>query len=222
MLGGLTMRKNYSSSSSSFLALSMIFLAHVGGNFLVALKRHGEGAARLGHGAQVGGVLEHFGLRHLGRHAAAWPSTWFMPMMRPRRLFMSPMMSPMYSSGTMHFHVHDGLQQHGAGLHAALLVGDAGSRLERHFGGVDRVVGAVVQLRVQADHRDSRPARRCWMFSRRPFSTDGMKLRGTTPPTTASSNSKSMPVIADGARTRSTRRRTGRGRRTASCGGPAR
>ena len=28
------------------------------------------------------------------------PSTWFMPMMRPRRLFISPITSPMYSSGT--------------------------------------------------------------------------------------------------------------------------
>ena len=39
------------------------------GNLLVTLKAHREGAARLRHGAQIRGILEHFGERRFSGHA---------------------------------------------------------------------------------------------------------------------------------------------------------
>lgn len=53
------------------------------------------------------------------------------------------------------FHVHNRLKQHRVRVDA-LLVGNARRRLERHFGGIDRVIAAVVELGAQTRHREAR------------------------------------------------------------------
>ena len=73
-----------------------------------------------------------------------------------------------------------------------------GGGLERHFGGVHRVVAAIVQLRLSRRPSDSPPARRAPCTRAAPSQPEGMKLRGTTPPTTASSNTMSVEPSVTG------------------------
>ena len=49
--------------------------------------------------------------------------------------------------------MHDGLQQHGGSIHAALLVGNAGSGLESHLVRIYRMVGAIKYYAIDIDHR---------------------------------------------------------------------
>ena len=111
------------------------------------------------------------------------------------------------------------LQQDRVGLRQGGLVGQLGGGLEGDLGGVHRVVGAVVQHGLQVHHGVAGQRDR----GRRPPA-------GPSPPRGRSSwarcrrrppRRRSCRPARSGARSGSTRRRTGRCRRSASCGGPA-
>src|ERR1700757_2671861 len=75
-----------------------------------------------------------------------------MPSMRPRREFRSPMIVPIYSSGTVTSTVITRLQKHGLGLLRSLLEGHRTRDLEGHFVRVDIVVATVIQRHLDVDH----------------------------------------------------------------------
>ena len=82
------------------------------------------------------------------------------------------------------------------------------------------MVGAVVQLGVQADHRVTGEHAFADILAQALFHGRDEVARHHA----AHDRVLKLELdirIADRAKTRSTRRRTGRGRRTASCGGPA-
>ena len=49
--------------------------------------------------------------------------------------------------------MHDRLKENRACIHAAFLIGNAGSRLESHFRRIHRMIGSVIQFRMQMHHR---------------------------------------------------------------------
>ena len=82
---------------------------------------HGVLAAALGAGAQIGGIAEHLGQGHVGVDLLG-AGTGLQPwMIWPRRLFRSPMTSPIYSSGTMTLTFMMGSSSVGSALRQASL-----------------------------------------------------------------------------------------------------
>ena len=147
-------------------------------------------------------------------------SSGVMPMIRPRRLLRSPMMSPIMESGIVTFKEPMGSSNHGPGLGDALFIGQGRRHLKGHFGGVNGMVRAVQQGGLHDTPRDSRPARPSRRTSRRPFSTAGKKFLGTAPPHDLLFKCQLLGLA--GVRIQSQRRQTGRDRRTASYDGHAR
>jgi len=68
-----------------------------------------------------------------------------MPSMRPRRELMSPIMTPMCSSGTVTSTAITGSSSTGLALRAASLKAMEPANLKAHFVGIHFVVAAVVQ-----------------------------------------------------------------------------
>jgi len=128
-------------------------LGILSGNFLVALKVHGEGAAALRHGTKVGGILEHFALGNFGGYALGAVYLVHTHDAAAALIDVADDVAHVLV-GDGDFYVIDGLKEDGAGL-IELLEREAGSGLERHFRGVNRVVGTVVQFRGQAYYREA-------------------------------------------------------------------
>ena len=123
------------------------------GNFLVSFKAHGEGAAALRHGTKVGGILEHFALGNFGGYALGAVYLVHTHDAAAALIDVADDVAHVLV-GDGDFYVIDGLKEDGAGL-IELLEREAGSGLERHFRGVNRVVGTVVQFRGQAYYREA-------------------------------------------------------------------
>ena len=115
-------------------------------------------------------------------------------------------------------HRQDRLEQHRPRLRQRLAERDLGRGAERHVGGIDGVIGAVDQRHGDVDHREAeRPAvqrvarahlDRGKVLPRHRAAVDAARRRRS-------------PRRARAAPPRPARRRTGRGRPTASCGARA-
>src|ERR671911_471042 len=80
------------------------------------------------------------------------PAAGSIPCSRPRRELRSPLTAPTASSGTGNSSSLIGSRSTGLGLRIGLLEGHRAGDLERHLGGVDRVVGAVDEQHTHALH----------------------------------------------------------------------
>src|SRR5665213_2494602 len=81
------------------------------------------------------------------------PAMCSMPSIRPRRELMSPMMTPMYSSGTVTSTAITRLKQHWRSLACGFLERDRAGKLEGHFVRVHFVVAAVVKRYLHVHDR---------------------------------------------------------------------
>ena len=90
---------------------------------------------------------------------------------------------------------HDRLQQHRVRLQRALLQRLRARELERHLRRVDRVLLAVEQRHLAGRPSGSAPARPRAAPRRRPSRRPGCSSAAPTPPTTASTNSKPLPLF---------------------------
>ncbi len=125
------------------------------------------------------------------------------------------MMSPTNSSGTDHFNFHDGLEERRLRhLHAFFEAHRSGD-LERHIGGIDLVVGAVVHGGPEVRRRVSRKDAMDPLPRRCPFPPTGYNSWGSIRP--RSCRRTRSPRREAAARTRASSRRTGLCRPIASC-----
>ena len=120
----------------------------------------------------------------------------------------------------LHLDFHDRLQQRRLGVLHGRLEGLAGGQLERHFRRVDVVIGAVVHRHLEIHHREARQE-----AVGRGFDDALFHRRNVLPRNGAAEDlvgELELRRRAAAAPCGSSNRRTGRGRRSASCAGPAR
>ena len=128
-------------------------LGILSGNFLVTLKAHGEGAAALRHGTKVGGVLEHFALGNFGGYALGAVYLIHTHDAAAALVDVADDVAHVFVRNG-DFYMIDGLKEDRAGL-IKLLERKAGSGLERHFRGVNGMVGTVVEFGGEAYYREA-------------------------------------------------------------------
>src|SRR5215471_6948116 len=142
-----------------FLGLSLFlfvlrddFLLDVGGDLLVLVELHGEGAATLGNRAQVGCIVQHLGLGDIGSdllqasacrsHAQHAPALGVDVTHHVTHVVLG------YGDGDGHNWFQDG----GAGLWHCFLHTERGGDFKGLRGGVYRVVFAIHQCDLDVDH----------------------------------------------------------------------
>ena len=205
-------------SSSAGLGLGDHLLGDVRRDLLVALELHRVVAAAAGDRAQVGRVVEHLGHRHLGLDLGHRALRLHAQRAAAARVEVADHVADRVL-GHRDRHLHDRLEQIGLGLGGGLLEGHRAGDLERHLGGVDRVVLAVVEAhphvldRVAGEHPALHRLR------------DPLLDRGDEARRDHAALDR-VHELEPGARARPARsrcgsRRTGRGRRSASCSGRA-
>src|SRR6266568_4227099 len=116
---------------------------------------HRVGGAALRLGAEVGGVAEHVGQRHLrGDDLRIAARVHTLDLAAPRVQIADDVAHE--GLGRHHLDVHDRLEEDRARLGGALLEPDRSGDLERHLGRVDLVVAAVGDLDLEVHHREAR------------------------------------------------------------------
>src|SRR5438552_15199476 len=124
-------------------------------DFLIVMKFHAVDGATLGLGPQVGGVTEHVAQRHVGaHHLHRGPAFHAEDLAAPRREVTEDLAHEFLGHDDLD--LHDRLEQGRLTLLHAVLGRHRPSDGEGHLVGVDLVVGAVHQRRLDVDHRESR------------------------------------------------------------------
>jgi len=129
------------------------FLCILSGNFFIALEAHGEGAAALGHGAKVGCILEHFALRNLSGYALLAVHLIHTHDAAATLVHVADDVAHVLV-GNHDLYMIDGLEED-RGCLIQLLERKAGSGLERHFRGVNGMVGTVMQFSGETYYREA-------------------------------------------------------------------
>ena len=114
---------------------------------------HGEGAAGLGHGAQVDGVAHQLGLGALGLDDLLTVAGRGHAHDAAAALIEVAEDIAHVLIGHGDLQLADGLEQNGGRLGHRGLVGKVRGGLERDFRGVDRVIGAIVEHALEVDDR---------------------------------------------------------------------
>src|SRR5690606_38604735 len=110
----------------------------------VVIEEHGERGATLAHAAQVRGVTEHLGQRHVGGDHLGVTARRHALDLATARVEAADYVAHVLLGGGG-FHSHDGFEHGGFALAHGFADGHGGRDLEGHLRGVDFVVGAVVE-----------------------------------------------------------------------------
>ena len=129
------------------LGLGNSLLLGRGGAILIADEVEGEAAAGLGHGPQVDGVAAHLAHGDLGSDDLVAVTGGIHTHDTAPALVQVADDIAHVVIGHSDLQFTHGLQQHGVGLGQSGLVGQLSGGLERNFGGVHGVIGAIGVLR---------------------------------------------------------------------------
>src|SRR6266852_585607 len=124
-------------------------------DFLVVMKFHAVDGSTLGLGPQVGGVTEHVAQRHIGaHHLHGGPAFHAEDLAAARGQVAEDLAHELLGHDDLH--LHDRLEQRWLALLHAVLGRHRPGDGEGHLVGVDFVVGAVDQRRLDVHHREAR------------------------------------------------------------------
>src|SRR4030095_8446808 len=142
---------HHSSLSRSTLHLGDDLLADAARRFLVPVEVHRVSCAALGHRAHIRRVSEHLGKRNQSRDdLRSGPCGHALDPSTPRVDITGDRAHVFFWRDNLH--LHDRLEQNGISFLSRVLESHGAGYLERHLRGVNLVIAAVMQCRLDVNH----------------------------------------------------------------------